>query len=618
MSITFPINPQQGQQYTPPGIPVTWQFDVGRNAWRVMRTPPLWSDIANKPASFPPSEHEHEIGDVAELQNTLNIKQDITARGLPSGYAPLDETGVVPSNMLPPGVATGEWDDLTGKPSTFPPSPHSHPVVEINDSTSTGQQLVRAAGAFAARQIIGAIGPDDNARLGIDHNGVQVGMRRTLNFIEGDNITIEVTDDVANEEVDVKITSAGGGAAGAGFISSDVKPAAPFNDDQWFDSATGLTFIYYNDGVKAQWIESIPYLSTIPATFTKFVFPTAPTNGQTYEPVAGARWKWSSTRGVWFAMTPVADAYTKTETDAKFVDLAGDAMTGVLTLNADPTADFQAATKKYVDTTAASAGTGKVNRSGDTMTGQLNLKGQGAVAVDAAGSAGFFFNTTGHTNRFFFGASSNEDILSLYNFGTATSRALTVDGVTGVLNFPQGGTVPNEPAGSSAKIANTAYVETRAQAWADQQVANRLIRTGDAMTGQLTTAGSNGVQSAGSAGALQVMSVGTGGHATISFHVPGSFGGNIAMDSVGSIYYGGWSYGATYYRFWSDQLCGYPISNARLAHFGDFYHGSGAGTQEPYNGGIVGAAAITMSAGMTLRYRALQVLTSSWWSVGYG
>ena len=373
MAITFPINPLNNQQFAPPGIPVTWQFDSGRNAWRVMRVPPFWSEIPGKPLTFPPSDHDHEIADVEELQNILNIKQDITARGLPSGYAPLDETGVVPNSFLPPGVATGDWNDLTGKPATFPPSPHSHPVVEISDSSSTGQQLVRATGAYAARQVIGAIGPDDNARVGIDKNGVQVGLRRTINFIEGDNVNFEITDDVANEEVDIRINSTGGGGdTGSGLIVSDVKPAAPFNDDMWFDSATGLTFIYYHDGAKAQWIESLPYLALLPASPTKFVFPVAPTDGQTYEPVVGALWKWNAGRGVWVAVTPVADAYTTAQADAKFVDLVGDTMTGPLTLNANPTANLQAATKQYVDA--------RVAKAGDTMTGHLSLPTTPAAA----------------------------------------------------------------------------------------------------------------------------------------------------------------------------------------------------------------------------------------------
>jgi hypothetical protein len=43
------------------------------------------------------------------------------------------------------------------------------------------------------------------------------------------------------------------------------------------------------------------------------------------------------------------DAYTKAESDAKFVDAAGDTLTGPLVLPADPTLALHAATKQYID-----------------------------------------------------------------------------------------------------------------------------------------------------------------------------------------------------------------------------------------------------------------------------
>jgi len=349
MGILFPIAPLHGAQYTPPGIPVTWQYDSGRQAWRVVRGGTAWNEITGKPATFPPSVHTHPVTDVNGLQDILNVKQDITARGEPSGYAALDTTGKVPASQLPDGLGVS-WEFIDDKPSEFPPTQHSHPVVEISDSSSVGQQLVRAPSPQAAREAIGAIGASDNARVSVKKDGVVIGVRRGVNFVTGANTTLEITDDVANEEVDVKINgAAGGGGGSASIIVSEIKPAAPFPDTLWLDVATGLMFTYYNDGTTSQWIESIPYLATMPASFTKFIFPVAPVDGATYNPIPGALWKWSSTRGVWFAVTAASASYTKAEADAKFVDIVGDTMTGALTLSADPTAPLQAATKGYVD-----------------------------------------------------------------------------------------------------------------------------------------------------------------------------------------------------------------------------------------------------------------------------
>lgn len=379
--ITFPINPQQGQQFTPAGIPLTWQYDEGRTAWRVMRGGVPWTTITGKPAQFPPISHDHPIGDVTGLQDILNLKQDITARGVPNGYPSLDGTGKVPENQLPfEAFGAGDWDDITGKPGTFPPSAHSHPVTEISDSGSTGQQLVRSGTAADARSIIGAIGIDDNARVSVDRNSSLIGVRRGINFIEGSNITLNVVDDPAQEEIEVTINAAGGAAGAARYFVSEIKPGAPFVNDIWFDAATGLIFTYYDDGTTQQWIESIPFLAAMPAVFTKMDFPAAPTDGQTYNPIPGATWKWSQARGVWFAVTTVSDSYTKIEADAKFVDLVGDVMTGPLGVVHPPTANAHASSKQYVDGQDSL----KVAKAGDSMSGFLTLNASPTNALHAA------------------------------------------------------------------------------------------------------------------------------------------------------------------------------------------------------------------------------------------
>jgi hypothetical protein len=351
MAIQFPINPQQGQQYTPAGIPLTWQYDSGRHAWRVLRSAASWNEIGGKPATFPPSAHSHIIADVTGLQDGLNLKQDSSARGFPNGYASLDGNGLVPTSQLPP-LSETDWNQIENKPSEFPPSAHSHPVAQISDSSSVGQQLVRSPTAQDARNVIGAIGPDDNARVKVKLAGVSMGIRRAINFIEGLNVTLAVADDAVNEEVDVTINSSGGGGGGASILVSETKPVAPADNTMWLDSATGITYIYYNDGGGHQWIEPLPYIPAQPAAYTKIVFPVAPVNDQAFTAYAGAVWKWSSVRGVWYAAQTASQSYTKAEADTKFVDIVGDTMTGALTLSGNPTAPLQAATKQYVDSKA--------------------------------------------------------------------------------------------------------------------------------------------------------------------------------------------------------------------------------------------------------------------------
>ena len=70
------------------------------------------------------------------------------------------------------------------------------------------------------------------------------------------------------------------------------------------------------------------------------------------------------------------------------VNKAGDTMTGLLVLSADPAAALGAATKQYVDTGLAtkqtSLGFVPVNKAGDTMTGALTLAADPASALQAS------------------------------------------------------------------------------------------------------------------------------------------------------------------------------------------------------------------------------------------
>lgn len=53
----------------------------------------------------------------------------------------------------------------------------------------------------------GYISQDGNARVGVENNGTLVGTRRRINFIPGTGISLSISDDSGNEEVDVTITS---------------------------------------------------------------------------------------------------------------------------------------------------------------------------------------------------------------------------------------------------------------------------------------------------------------------------------------------------------------------------------------------------------------------------
>lgn len=55
------------------------------------------------------------------------------------------------------------WAGITDKPSTFPPSGHSHPASEITDSTAAGRSILTAADATAQRMALGLANVDNTS-----------------------------------------------------------------------------------------------------------------------------------------------------------------------------------------------------------------------------------------------------------------------------------------------------------------------------------------------------------------------------------------------------------------------------------------------------------------------
>lgn len=56
--------------------------------------------------------------------------------GTASGFATLDGTGKIPSAQLPSSSAV-DWTAVQNKPSTFPPSTHSHPISDVTNLQTT-------------------------------------------------------------------------------------------------------------------------------------------------------------------------------------------------------------------------------------------------------------------------------------------------------------------------------------------------------------------------------------------------------------------------------------------------------------------------------------------------
>lgn len=187
-----------------------------------------WDTLLNKPSTFAPSSHTHPISEVTNLQTILDGKQ-------PSGnYATL-ESGKVPASQLPSYVddvlefssqatlpATGEtgkiyvaldtnkiyrwsgstyveissgttgttdWNALTNKPSTFPPSSHTHQISEVT-GLETALEQKESRISFAA-------GGVTNADSVVPAGRNQIFTFESYNFSQNRSVTLPRSNDGA-------------------------------------------------------------------------------------------------------------------------------------------------------------------------------------------------------------------------------------------------------------------------------------------------------------------------------------------------------------------------------------------------------------------------------------
>jgi hypothetical protein len=319
-----------------------------------------------------------------------------------------------------------------------------------------------------------------------------------------------------------------------------------------------------------------------------FNFPSTPTIGQLYPDPALtdiAQYKWDGT--AWLAQA-VAGAN-------EFVKKSGDAMSGFLTLHANPDAAMKAATKQFVDNAIASVDLStRVAKAGDTMTGHLSLPtgpaAANAVRKDYVDAANLLkLDKTGGTltgsltldgGEIYARRSGGLLTQGLIYFGNANAAYLHWTGgafslVGGPTGLAAGSTVPTPAAGGTTNIATAQLVEDRAYAWGDNRAAahasERVYKGGDTMSGRLTASGAITAQGglycevhtyAGSAGSIQVDNAGGGSDAMISFHRSGAYGINFGLRAGGSrpnhLAYGGWSMGTDVYDIYSTS--GYMMS----------------------------------------------------------
>jgi hypothetical protein len=88
-----------------------------------------WAEVQNKPSTFPPSAHTHVKADITDFAHTHPLSD-------------LQQSGAL-TNQVPKWTGTAwqagnvDWTEVTNKPATFPPSPHTHVKADITDFDHT-------------------------------------------------------------------------------------------------------------------------------------------------------------------------------------------------------------------------------------------------------------------------------------------------------------------------------------------------------------------------------------------------------------------------------------------------------------------------------------------------
>ena len=105
----------------------TWNSITNKPSWIGSSKPSYsWNEISGKPSSFTPSSHTHPISQITN-------RGTLTFTGAATGS--YDGSGNLTINIPSGGMSSVSWSDISGKPSTFTPSAHTHSASDITSGT---------------------------------------------------------------------------------------------------------------------------------------------------------------------------------------------------------------------------------------------------------------------------------------------------------------------------------------------------------------------------------------------------------------------------------------------------------------------------------------------------
>jgi hypothetical protein len=272
-----------------------------------------------------------------------------------------------------------------------------------------------------------------------------------------------------------------------------------------------------------------------------------------------------------------------------------------------------------VTTIAANA----LTASAITCNGTINtnvLAATGAVSGASLAASGAVTGASGSI-------SGNFAVGGTLSGNIATFNGATVNGNANVTGQFSAGTIVANGSTTNGNASVTGSMNVGTQLTSNSIVSNAITINGaliadiNSVTAfkVVNTHQSGGNINGGSGSNSLLVQNNQSNNAFMSFLVTNQFHANFGLANDGNFYMGGVSHGSNSYRFWTTRdFASPPVSNGRWIDLGTHFATTSGGVNEPFNGGVVTMVQmLNTTSSVNLKYRALQLFTSDWFTVGY-
>lgn len=222
------------------GVPSTFTPSTHSHLWTEITGKPttfmpsahthLWADITDKPTTFTPSTHTHVIANITNFPSqTGNTGKVLSTDGTNLSW-------ITPSS----GGGAVAWADITGKPTTFTPSAHTHVTADVTglDTALAGKAATSHTHADATTSVAGFM----TAAMVTKLNGIATSANNYVHPTGDGNLHVPVTSTTNNGKF-LKAGATAGAISWQSLVVSDVTGLQTALDAKVDESRTSVTIV---------------------------------------------------------------------------------------------------------------------------------------------------------------------------------------------------------------------------------------------------------------------------------------------------------------------------------------------------------------------------------------